>query len=77
MKDDIQDKRQWKLSGPNSITEEAVNTAIQMIKLYHEETDFQRIPMEAETELMNLIRKAVIKISKALLLKNSGTATVR
>ncbi|OUP83994.1 hypothetical protein B5F07_09075 [Lachnoclostridium sp. An169] len=61
MKDDIQDKRQWKLSGPNSITEEAVNTAIQMIKLYHEETDFQRIPMEAETELMNLIREGRYK----------------
>ena len=41
----------------NIFTEESVNAAMQMTKLYHEETDFRRIPLEVEEEMLSIIRE--------------------
>lgn len=39
------------------LTEEDIMTTIQLTKLYHEETSFQRIPMEVESHLLDVIRQ--------------------
>ena len=57
MKDDVREQLKGITPGQGAVTEDTVNTAMQLLKLYHEETEFRRIPLEAEAELIEVIRE--------------------